>query len=66
MKEKGLYKDDKQNYLHGIRSNLINLHIEQKRTLLENMEMLDNRVKVGLQDQFRKLRNHFDVDYTSA
>ena len=66
MKDNSLHNDDKISYEYEIRSNLINLHIEQKKTLIENMDKLNNRVKDNLQDQFRKLRNHFDNDYATA
>lgn len=61
MEENNLFKNDKENYIYNLRLNLLNLHIEQKMILKKNIGILNKKSKEVLQDQFRKLRSHFDT-----
>lgn len=59
MKDNDLHKDPKQDYTHLIRSNLINLHMEMKRVMNRHMKYANDQIEKSLNDQFKKLRNHF-------
>jgi hypothetical protein len=62
MIDNNLFKDDKASYEYFIRTMVTKLFIETKNTLNYQIRLTFDLTKTALQDQFRKLRNHFDTN----
>lgn len=61
MNDNDYWKNDKENYIFGIRTTLIDLHMEYKKVYNYYIRWLNRLTKSALNDQFLKLRNYFET-----
>jgi len=60
MKDNNLFSNDKESYTYTLRTNLMKLFIENGIVANFNINWSLELTQNTLQDQFRKLRNHYD------
>jgi hypothetical protein len=60
MKDNNLFSNDKESYTYTLRTNLMKLFIENGIVANFNINWSLELTQNTLQDQFRKLRNHYE------
>jgi hypothetical protein len=60
MKDNNLFSNDKESYTYTLRTNLMKLFIENGIVANFNINWTLELTQNTLQDQFRKLRNHYE------
>ena len=60
MKDNNLFSNDKESYTYTLRTNLMKLFIENGIVANFNINWTLELTQNTLQDQFRKLRSHYE------